>query len=148
MKKPVRPGKKLITAALAMACAMILFFAPGCGEKKPPLPPLNPKAVLISPADLKLVQEEDVVHLVWSYNPEKAGGVQKPDLFEVYAATKTFEDCEGCPFKFELTGIVEMPEKQFYYKLKKGLRYYFRVRALDGGATPGPYSRTVSLEYP
>lgn len=147
MNKSVFPKLCMPAGLIVIACLLSLVFFWGCGEKAPPRPPENKVAKIAAPYDLKIIQQKDVVHLTWKQTPDKKTAALLPDVHEVFVAVKTIGDCEGCPFIFKTVGIVEMPQMQFYYKMQKGFKYYFRIRARDVNNIVSPYTKTVHLEY-
>jgi len=127
----------------------ILFTAPGCGKKGPPVPPTGAENVPAAPTDLKYTLNDGDVILTWtcaSLQNQEHG--PKVEGFEVFMATKPLDGCQGCPFRFKSMGVVPMPKKSFVYTLDQDLHYYFRVRTLGHGNIKSKVSDTVYIELP
>jgi len=127
----------------------ILFTAPGCGKKGPPVPPTGAENVPAAPTDLKYTLNDGDVILTWtcaSLQNQEHG--PKVEGFEVFMATKPLDGCQGCPFRFKSMGVVPMPKKSFVYPLDQDLHYYFRVRTLGHGNIKSKVSDTVYIELP
>lgn len=129
--------------------AGILFTAPGCGKKGPPVPLTVDDNLPAAPTDLKYTLNDRDVTLTWTcaslQNQVQASNVEG---FEVFMATKPLEGCQGCPFMFKSLGIVSMPRKSFIYSLDQDLHYYFRVRTLGHGNIKSKVSDTIYIELP
>ena len=137
--KGVRPAALL--AAFLMGICLVLA---GCGEKGPPLPPVEASVRVAAPEKLKAKAERGLIYLTWQL-PAKAGA-PAPDSVIVYVARKGPADCTHCPFKFTRTGIVSLPETGFVYSDRPGYNYYFRVQAQDREGNVSEYSQTVKVK--
>nr|WP_319392846.1 hypothetical protein [uncultured Desulfobacter sp.] len=129
--------------------AGILYTAPGCGKKGPPVPPNRADNIPAAPSDLKYTLKDRDVTLTWtcaSLQNQKHG--PKVEGFEVFMATKPLGGCQGCPFMFKSVGVIPMPGKRFIYTLDQDLHYYFRVRTLGHGDIKSKVSETLYIELP
>ena len=140
----------LICLFFAFLGAGILFMAPGCGKKGPPVPPTkNAADIPAAPTGLKYTLKDRDLTLSWTYaslqNQEQESTVEG---FEVFMATKPLAGCQGCPFVFKSLGVVPMPRKSFVYKLDQDLHYYFRVQALGRDNIKSKVSDTLYIEFP
>ena len=129
--------------------AGLLFTAPGCGKKGPPVPPIKVDNIPAAPSDLKYTLKDRDVTLTWncaSLQNQEQG--KKVEGFEVFMATKPMDGCQGCPFMFKSLGGVSMPRKSFVYTLDQDLHYYFRVRTLGHGDIKSKVSETLYIELP
>ena len=129
--------------------AGILFTAPGCGKKGPPVPPIRADNIPAAPSDLKYTLKDRDMTLTWtcaSLQNQEQG--PKVEGFEVFMATKPMDGCQGCPFMFKSLGVVSMPKKSFVYTLDQDLHYYFRVRTLGHGDIKSKVSETLYIELP
>lgn len=127
----------------------ILFMAPGCGRKGPPVPPTKDGDIPATPTDLKYTLDDRDLTLSWTcaslQNQEQGPTVEG---FEVFMATKPLAGCQGCPFIFKSLGVVAMPRKSFIYTLDQDLHYYFRVRTLGRDNIKSKVSDTLYIEFP
>lgn len=137
------------TKNLVWTVAALVFLAlfMGCGKKAAPLAPLIKGNTIAAPYDLKYKSSGDVLTLIWKYKADPENAKVIPSGFDVYMSKKTFEDCEGCPFKFNLLGSVEMPEMKYAVQIEKGYKYYFRIQAVNGKKMKSEYTKTVQYEY-
>lgn len=142
----------LLCLFLVLLGAGILFTAPGCGKKGPPVPPTKDDGddqIPAAPTDLKYTLKGRDLTLTWtcaSLNDQKHGS--KVEGFEVFMATKPLDGCQGCPFMFKSLGVVSMPRKNFIYTLDQDLHYYFRVRTLGHDDIKSKVSETLYIEEP
>ena len=132
---------------IALHLLIAVAFTAGCGKKAPPLPPIIEGNAIAAPYNLKYTVTGDTLKLSWEHQTNEETARVKPDSFELFEAVKTFDDCEGCPFKFSL--LKEIPSSNFTYtyQIKKGYRYYFRVQAVNDDGKRSEYSKTVQYEY-
>lgn len=126
---------------------IIVFLAAGCGYKGPPLPPIIDTNKISAPFDLRYSLKEDIVSLSWKHETKSGSGEIKPESFRIFMARKTFDQCEGCPFKFNQIGEVYIPEMEYLIKLEKGFKYYFRVLAAGQEKRVSKYSQSVQIDY-
>ncbi|MCP3875953.1 MAG: hypothetical protein GY699_22720 [Desulfobacteraceae bacterium] len=131
---------------MVVASTFLLIFS-GCGKKGPPLPPIVKGKKIATPADLKYTYSDKDIALTWQHKIDAETAAVKPDGFEIFMAKKTFEACEGCPFKFKVIGFVSMPSMKFVMDIEKGFKYYFRVQAVNDANMRSEYSKTVQFEY-
>jgi hypothetical protein len=129
--------------------AGILFMAPGCGKKGPPVPPTKDADIPAAPTGLKYTIKDRDLTLSWTctslQNQEQGPTVEG---FEVFMATKPLAGCQGCPFVFKSLGVVSMPRKSFVYTLDQDLHYYFRVQTLGRDNIKSKVSDTLYIEFP
>ncbi|WP_319574507.1 hypothetical protein [uncultured Desulfobacter sp.] len=129
--------------------AGILFMAPGCGKKGPPVPPTKDADIPAAPTGLKYTLKDRDLTLSWTcaslQNQEQGPTVEG---FEVFMATKPLASCQGCPFIFKSLGVVSMPRKSFVYTLDQDLHYYFRVQTLGRDNIKSKVSDTLYIEFP
>nr|WP_320017549.1 hypothetical protein [uncultured Desulfobacter sp.] len=127
----------------------ILFMAPGCGKKGPPVPPTKDADIPAAPIGLKYTLKDRDLTLSWTcaslQNQEQGSTVEG---FEVFMATKPLAGCQGCPFIFKSLGVVSMPRKNFVYTLDQDLHYYFRVQTLGRDNIKSKVSDTLYIEFP
>jgi len=129
--------------------AGILFMAPGCGKKGPPVLPTKDADIPAAPTGLKYTLKDRDLTLSWtcaSLQNEKQSS--KVEGFEVFMATKPLPGCQGCPFIFKSLGVVPMPRKNFVYTLDQDLHYYFRVQTLGRDNIKSKVSDTLYIEFP
>ena len=138
--------KKILLLALLVLSINLFFIFSGCGKKGPPLPPEIKGWVIAAPFDLKHTLNDDTMNLSWNHEIDKETAVIKPEGFEIHMAKKTYEECAGCPFKFNKIGSVSMPAMEFVFKLHKGFKYYFRIQAVGEDNTKSEYSNTLQIE--
>lgn len=136
-------NKRFLTWSICLLFFLILM---GCGEKGPPVPPVEKVGTIAAPYDLKLTHTKDTIFLNWSHETDGQGKSVKPEKFDVFMATKVNGGCEGCPFKFKLAGSVAVPGNDFFIRVEKGYTYYFRVQAVAEGGLKSSYSKTVQSE--
>lgn len=129
--------------------AGILFMAPGCGKKGPPVSPTKDGEIPAAPTGLKYTLKDRDLTLSWTcaslQNQEQGPTVEG---FEVFMATKPLNGCQGCPFMFKSLGVVSMPRKSFVYTLDQDLHYYFRVQTLGRDNIESKVSDTLYIEFP
>lgn len=130
-----------IVCSIAALSALI-----GCGEKGPPLPPEKIGEVISEPYDLKLSEKKGLIFLNWSHRIDPVDAFLKADSFDVFIASKEARDCEKCPFQFKLAGVVPMPQKEYITRGTRGLKYYFRIQAVNENGKRSKYSKTVQIE--
>lgn len=133
----------------ALLGAGILFMAPGCGKKGPPVPPTKDGDIPAAPTSLEYTIKDRDLTLTWTCTslPNQEQG-PKVEGFEVFMATKPLEGCQGCPFMFKSLGVVPMPRKSFVYTLDQNLHYYFRVQTLGHDNIKSKVSDTLYIELP
>lgn len=131
---------------LAFLCAVMLAIGAGCGKKGPPLPPLRNGNSIAAPSGLEYKAAADTLTLSWTHRVDEENARLQPDGFEVFLTKRTFEACEGCPFKFEMIATVPMPSMRFSMAVEKGFRYYFRIRATNEDGLKSEFSKTVQFE--
>ncbi len=119
----------------------------GCGKKGLPQPPINKAGLIASPYDLKLKKTGQEIRLIWKHQIDEKTAAVKPEAFEIFMAKKSFDQCEGCPFKFTLAGKVDASVLEFFVPVKEGFKYYFRIQATDDDKLRSSYSKTIQLEY-
>jgi len=134
--------------ALAVFAVLIVACFSGCGKKGPPLPPENKTHNIAAPHGVELTLLKNEVRLTWKHSVDAATAVVEPEEFEIFMVKKTFDDCEGCPFRFVSAGRVSVPDMVFYLPVEKGFQYYFRVQAVKGNQLKSPYSETVQVDIP
>lgn len=135
------------TVMVALIAAAMVFSLLGCGKKGPPLPPIDKGNQIASPSNVNYEVTGDTIILTWKHSIDEQRAKIEPDSFDVFLAKKTFEDCEGCPFKFELTATVPMPDMTFSMTMEKGYRYYFRLQAKNEDNLRSEYSKTVQYDH-
>lgn len=139
----------LLCLFFAFLGAGILFMAPGCGKKGPPVPPTKDGDIPAAPTGLKYTLKDRDLTLSWicaSLQNREQG--PKVEGFEVFMATKPLDGCEGCPFIFKSLGVVPMPRQSFVYTLDQDLHYYFRVQTLGQDNIKSKVSDTLYIEFP
>ena len=125
----------------------ILFLAPSCGKKGPPLPSINAGNFLAAPENIAYSLDGDQVTLTWTHAIDPVNAKLAPEAFNVYMATKDLDGCEGCPFVFESVGVVPMPDIFYRRFLEPGLLYYFRVQAIGKNEMKSGYSKTRYIDF-
>jgi predicted small lipoprotein YifL len=140
-------NKKPVIQGLMVLCSLFFLLASGCGKKGPPLPPEIKGQKIAAPFDLKYAYGKKIIVLSWNHRIDNENAVIKPLGFEIFMARKTFEACEGCPFKFKKIGFVSAPSMEFTIPIEKGYKYYFRVQATGDDNMRSEYSKTVQFEY-
>lgn len=140
-------NKKFVFQLLIILCGIIALSITGCGKKGPPLPPVIKGEKIAAPFDLKAASSDGKIRLSWHHGIDNEEASLKPEGFEVFVVKKTFEACEGCPFKFKMIGFVSMPSMEFIAPLEKGFKYYFRVQAIGDDNMRSEYSKTIQFEY-
>ncbi|PIE62813.1 MAG: hypothetical protein CSA25_03260 [Desulfobacter postgatei] len=141
--------RKLVCLLGVCLGAGMLFMAPGCGKKGPPVPPIRDTDIPAAPTDLKYTLKDRDLTLSWtcaSLQDQEQG--PKVEGFEVFMATKPLDGCPGCPFTFRSMGVVPMPRKHFGYTLDQNLHYYFRVQTLGRDNIKSKVSDTLYIEFP
>ena len=141
----MRPARQW-TLFAALTLLLSIAVVSGCGMKRPPLPPLKEGNIIAPPTDLSYTKDGLNIVLTWHHTVDAETARVKPEGFKVFAATKTADQCEGCPFIFKEIGTVPMPHMQFHFTMEKGLQYYLRVQALGGEAHVSTFSKTLSIE--
>ncbi len=131
-----------------MVLSINLFFIfSGCGKKGAPLPPEIKGQKITAPFDLNYKLNKSIATLFWKHEINTETAVIKPESFEVFMAKKTFEECIGCPFKFNMVGSVAVPLMKIDIKLEQGFKYYFRIQAIGENNIKSPNSKTVLIEF-
>ena len=140
---------RLFSNVLAMGflILVVVFLAPSCGKKGPPLPSITDGNLLAAPGDVAFSLDKDQVTLTWTHTIDPVNAKLAPEAFGVYMAKKGLDDCEGCPFVFESVGVVPMPAMVYRRTLAPGFLYYFRVRAIGTGEMKSDYSKTLYLDF-
>jgi hypothetical protein len=132
---------------LGLVLLMMVFLAPACGKKAPPLPPVKDGNVLAAPENLTYSLEKNEVILKWDHSMDTETAKLAPEAFRVYMGTKDVNGCQGCPFVFESVGIVSMPEMTYRRLLEPMIHYYFRVQAIGKDGVKSPYSKTRAINF-
>lgn len=127
----------------AVYMVFVLFNA-GCGIKAPPLPPL--KYTLTPPSNLKYLLSLDTVTLKWAHVHKKDEGIRG---FKIFRAQKDLSEngCKGCPIKFYEVGSVSSRQFEYTEKIKKGFRYYYKVRAYSEDNDLSSNSNTIEFRF-
>ncbi len=125
----------------------VLFLAPSCGKKGPPIPPVKEGNVLAAPDNVAASLEENRLTLTWTHAIDPKTAKLAPDAFEVYMATKDMAACEGCPFVFKLMEVISMPDMVYRGSLVPGFHYYFRVQAIGQDERKSGYSKTSYVDF-
>ncbi len=125
---------------------MLAVFTSGCGKKAPPLPSLQ--YMLPPPATLTYTLAHDRIILNWNYSSKKHDRV-KCHGFKIFKAEKELsgKGCMGCPLKFRQIASVSSSQFNYTEKIKKGLRYYYRVSAYSDNNVLSDMSNTVEVNY-
>jgi len=137
--------KAVIQALLVLSGVFILAFS-GCGTKGLPLAPEIKGQKIATPVDLKYITGDKEIILSWNHEVDNKTAFVKPKAFEIFMAKKTFDACVGCPFEFTAIGVVSMPSMEFFAKIEKGFKYYFRVQAKGDDDMRSEYSKTILFE--
>ncbi len=132
---------------LGLLMAAVLFLTPSCGKKAPPLAPIIEGNILAAPENLVFSLEGNQLTLTWTHTIDPVNAKLAPEAFEVYMAVKEIDACEGCPFVFESTGIVPMPDMVYRRGLNRGVHYYFRVQAIGKNEIKSSFSKTSYLDF-
>ena len=140
-------NKRVKSCAWIFLAAFLVLGLVGCGKKAPPLMPLDVVEPLAIPGNLTPKVVDRSVHLTWTYS-KPSGSKLLPLYFEVSAAQRTQDDCEGCPMVFETLGKVDMPFMKFSMELAPEVSYYFRVQAVGENQLRGDYSKPVKVVLP
>ncbi len=133
----------MLTKSICLLSVLVLF---ACGEKGPPVPPVEKVGTITAPYDLKLTHKKNTIFLNWSHKTDLQGRNTAPEKFDVFMVKKAIDGCVGCPFKFKLAGSVAIPGKDFFIRVENGYNYYFRIQAVAGVDLKSPYSKTVQVE--
>lgn len=132
---------------LSAIFAVCFLITTGCGEKGPPLPPIDKTHNLAAVYDLRYSLLDSVVTLTWQHKTDDKTARIKPEAFEVFMAKKGPDDCETCPFEFNREATVTMPRRWYTRSLEKGIKYYFRVQAVGEDYVKSDYSKTVQVGF-
>jgi predicted small lipoprotein YifL len=132
---------------LGLICLVSLFSITACGKKGPVLAPIKTGDVLAAPENLKYTLEGNQIILTWTHAVDPVNARLKPQAFNIYMATKELEGCEGCPFVFENTGLVPMPDMVHRQHIPLGRHNYFRVQAIGENDIKSDYSKTVYIDF-
>jgi len=138
-------GKKQLIY-VGFVLLIIIFMAPACGKKGPPLSPVKEGNVLAAPENLSYSLGKNEVILTWGHSMDPVDAKIAPEAFRVYMGTKDVNGCQGCPFVFELVGVVPMPEMVYRRVLEPKIHYYFKVQAIGKEEIKSPYSKTCSID--
>ena len=142
MKSVMNPASR-IRAVVVLSLLLGLLVLGGCGMKGPPLPPLKEGNVVAAPENLTFTRQGMDILLIWTHTVDPVNAKIPPEAFKVFAAVKSPEQCEGCPFIFNPVGTVPMPRMEFRYTLKEGYRHYFRVQAIGANDQVSKFSETL-----
>lgn len=140
----MRRPRNLVLAILSFFLGLAVIA--GCGMKGPPLPPLRDGNLVAAPTDLAYTRNGQTVVLTWTHSVDPVNAKIPPEGFKMFLATKSPEQCEGCPFIFKEVGTVAMPDMQFHYTLEDNLRHYFRVQAVGANGRVSAFSKTLFIE--
>lgn len=137
--------------------SVLLFLVPlsGCGRKSQPIPlySLTPAAI----EDLSYSTSERGLILTWSSPDQTTSGEPLTTLegFEILRAEVRGDACDGCPLPFETVAMIPAvprskanPSGITTFRqdfLQAGYRYYYKVRANNGGPASGRDSNTISF---
>ena len=142
----IKGDRAIQQTAWLLACLLIILAMLGCGRKAPPVPLVAKGNKIASPTNLKYTADDTNLVLTWHHEVDAETAKIEPDAFEVFLARKTFEACEGCPFKFESVTIVPMPDMTYSMPVEKGYQYYFRIQAVSEDNIRSDYSKTILYE--
>ncbi len=137
---------KIFIPVLLLLSVSLFFVFSGCGKKGPPLPPEIKGESITAPFDLQYKLDKSTITLTWKHEINKETAFIKPESFEIFMAKKSFEDCQGCPFKFNKIITVVMPNMQATFNLEKGFKYYLRVQAIGAESIKSSFSKTIQVE--
>ena len=132
---------------LVILFLVVLFLAPSCGKKGPPIPPVKSGNVLAAPVNLVASLEENRLTLTWTHTIDPVTAKLSPEAFEVFMAAKDAAACEGCPFVFKSMGVISMPDMAYHGSLTPGFHYYFRVKAIGKDEMRSGYSKTIYVDF-
>ncbi len=132
--------------AIGLVFLVVVFLAPACGKKGPPLSPIKDGNFLAVPGNIAFSLDKDQLTLTWTHTIDPVNAKLEPEAFEVYMAKKGPDACEGCPFVFESVGVVPMPDMVYLQKIAPGFLYYFRVRAIGKDKIKSDYSKTSYVD--
>lgn len=133
----------LVLTVLTLFCLVVLT---ACGEKAPPVPPVEKGQLIAPPHDLKLTSKDNTVFLSWAHKVDPESAAVIPDRFDVFVAKTQIGGCVGCPFKFKLAESVPVTQKQFSTQVEPGYKYYFRIQASGPDNLKSTYTKTVQFE--
>nr|NJM04833.1 lipoprotein [Desulfobacula sp.] len=139
--------KKLFILFLILIGGMSLLGLAGCGKKGPPVLPVVKGEKISPPFDLKYETAGERIELTWDHKVDEAEAFVKPLGFDVFLEKRTFDSCQGCPFKFEKIGSVSLPAMKFAMGIEKGYKYYFRIQAKGKNTMVSEFSESVLFEY-
>jgi len=138
--------KRSVFAAVTVLMALILG---ACGVKSPPMPPEGGHPNTIS--KLTARAREDGILLRWEAPGYSEGKkFTKPTRFEIQRRTKTAEKAAWS--EYELVGEIPFRKSDTTFewkdiKVTPGVRYQYRVAAVDRKGRPGPYSYPVAAKW-
>lgn len=138
-------SRTLLLLVLTLIMLTGLGLVGGCGKKGPPLVPLNKGNVIAVPSALAYTLDNTLITLTWTHIIDPENAKIPAEGFEVFAATRETEDCQGCPFIFKSAGIVPMPKMSFTYDLNPDLNYYFRIQAMGKNDIKSKFSKTLNI---
>ncbi len=133
--------------SLGFLFLIVLFLAPSCGKKGPPLALIKEGNILAAPENVAYTLEKNQVTLTWTHTIDPVKAKLAPEAFNVYMATKELDGCEGCPFVFESVGVIPMPDMVYRQSLEPGLLYYFRVQTIGKNEMKSGYSKTRYIDF-
>lgn len=130
--------------SFTVVSTVFVLFNAGCGVKAPPLPPL--KYTLKPPSNLRYLLSLDHVTLKWAHVHKKDEGIRG---FKIFRAKRDLSEdgCQGCPIKFHEVGSVSSHQFDYTEKIKKGFRYYYRVRAYSDDNDLSSNSNTIEFRF-
>ncbi len=132
--------------------AFFLVFA--CGQKGPPLPPVEFELPVVE--DLSYELEGNELKLTWPVPDWKGPEGIRLAGFNVYRAkVKLSEACDECPVRFEKAGDVEIDRVALQFgsdvnyreSLEKSYQYRYKVTAYTNTGQEGDDSPVVTVNY-
>ncbi|MDX2440494.1 MAG: hypothetical protein QNK40_08075 [Desulfobacterales bacterium] len=131
----------LVFTLLVFGALLFGLVFSGCGKKCPP--EIIKKSVKkLAPVNLKYQIQGSNILLQW-----KSDYQQKIDGFGIFMAKQNIKECQGCPVVFERIDYLPPELNQYKKELKKGYRYFFKIKTVSTNNISSKDSETVEIEF-
>ena len=130
----------IITALITLLLSGLVVT--GCGKKGPPEIIKKSVEALKPVKNLKYQIQGSNILLQWEANYK-----QKIDGFGIFMAKQNIKECQGCPVVFERIDYLPSELNQYQKELKKGYRYFFKIKTLGANNIKSRDSETVEIEF-
>lgn len=117
------------------------FIFTGCGKKGPP-EIIKKSVIKLAPVNLKYQIQGSNILLQW-----KPDYQQKIDGFGIFMAKQNIKECQGCPVVFERIDYLPPELNQYKKELKKGYKYFFKIKTVSTNNINSNDSETVEIEF-